>query len=74
MKDLKDLIYEEQQILLEQMQMLLEESSNSIDIFMQSFDELAKNWYVVLKEFETTYSFVTLMKILIKLKSSCFFG
>jgi len=56
MKDLKDLTYEEQQKLLEQIQKLPEESSNSIDMFVQSFDELAKNWSVALKEFETIYS------------------
>jgi len=56
MKDLKGLTYEEQQKLLEQIQNLPEESPNSIDMFVQSFDELAKNWSVALKEFETIYS------------------
>ena len=56
MNDLKDLTYEEQQKLLDQIQNLPEEPSNSIDMFVQSFDELAKNWSVALKEFETIYS------------------
>ena len=56
MKDLKDLTDEEQQKILEQIQKLPEESPNSIDMFVQSFDELAKNWSVAIKEFETIYS------------------
>jgi len=56
MNDLKDLTYEEQQELLDQIQNLPEEPSNSIDMFVKSFDELAKNWSVALKEFETIYS------------------
>ena len=56
MNDLKDPTYEEQQKLLEQIQKLPEEPSNSIDMFVQSFDELAKNWSVAIKEFETIHS------------------
>lgn len=56
MNDFKDLTYEEQQKILEQIQKLPEEPSNSIDMFVQSFDALAKNWSIALKEFETIYS------------------
>jgi hypothetical protein len=56
MNDLKDLTYEEQQKLLDQIQNLPGEPSNSIDMFVQSFDVHAKNWSVALKEFETIYS------------------
>ena len=56
MNDLKDLTYEEQQKLLDQIQNLPGEPSNSIDMFVQSFDELSKIWSVALKEFETIYS------------------
>ena len=56
MNDLNDPTYEEQQKLIDQIQNLPGEPSNSIDMFVQSFDELAKIWSVVLKEFETIYS------------------
>jgi hypothetical protein len=56
MNHLNDLTYEEQQKLLDQIQNLPGEPSNSIDMFVQSFDELAKTWSVALNEFETIYS------------------
>ena len=56
MNHLNDLTYEEQQKLLDQIQNLPGEPSNSIEMFVQSFDELAKTWSVALKEFETIYS------------------
>ena len=55
MNHLNDLTYEEQQKLLDQIQNLPGEPSNSIDMFVQSFDELAKTWSVALKEFRCPF-------------------
>ena len=56
MKDFEDMRSEEKEKILQQVQNLPEDSRNSVDLFMQSFNEFSQNWSNVLKEFDTTYS------------------
>ncbi|HEY6535554.1 MAG TPA: hypothetical protein VIY08_07120 [Candidatus Nitrosocosmicus sp.] len=56
MKDFEDMTSEEKEKILQQVQNLPEDSRNSVDLFMQSFNEFSQNWSNVLKEFDTTYS------------------
>ena len=56
MKDFEDMTSEEKEKILQQVQNLPEDSRNSVDLFMQSFNEFSQNWSNVLKEFDTMYS------------------
>lgn len=56
MKDFEDMTTEEKEKILKQVQNLPEDSRNSVDLFMQSYNEFSQNWCNVLKEFDTIYS------------------
>ena len=59
MKDFKDMTLEEKEEILEQIKNLpehkKEDGCDSFDLFIQSFDEISKNWSDSLKEFDTLY-------------------
>ncbi len=56
MKDFEDMTLEEREEILEQLKNLPDESSDPIDIFTNSFNELSQNWSSAIKEFDTIYS------------------
>jgi len=56
MKDFEDMTFEEREEILEQLRNLPDESSDPIDVFTHSFNELSQNWSNVLKEFDSIYS------------------
>lgn len=56
MKDFEDMTTEEKEKILKQVQNLPEDSRNSVDLFMQSYNEFSQNWGNILKEFDTMYS------------------
>jgi hypothetical protein len=56
MKDFEDMTTEEKEKILKQVQNLPEDSRNSVDLFMQSYNEFSQNWSNTLKEFDTMYS------------------
>ena len=59
MKDFKDMTLEEKEEILERIKNLpehkKEDGCDSFDLFIQSFDEISKNWSNSLKEFDTLY-------------------
>ena len=56
MKDFEDMTLDEREEILEQLRNLPDESSDPIDVFTHSFNELSQNWSNVLKEFDSIYS------------------
>jgi hypothetical protein len=56
MKDFEEMTLQEREEILEQLNNLPDESTDPIDIFTLSFDELSQNWCSALKEFDTIYS------------------
>ncbi|WP_458719214.1 hypothetical protein [Candidatus Nitrosocosmicus sp. R] len=59
MKDFKDMTLEEKEEILERIKNLpenkKEDGCDCFDLFSQSFDEISKNWFDSLKEFDTLY-------------------
>jgi hypothetical protein len=56
MKDFEDMTFEEKEGILEWLRNLPDESSDPIDIFTRSFNELTQNWSIALREFDTIFS------------------
>ena len=52
MKEFEDMTLEEREEILEQLRNLPDDSSDPIDIFTHSFNELSQNWSSALKEFD----------------------
>lgn len=55
MKDFEELTESEKDEILKQVQNLPEESKDSLDLFVQSFDDITKTWTDALKEFDSLY-------------------
>ena len=56
MKDFEDMTPDERKEILEQLCNLPDESSDPIDVFTHSFNEISQNWSNVMKEFDSIYS------------------
>lgn len=56
MKDFEDMTLDEREEILEQLRNLPDESSDPIDVFTHSFNELSQNWSNALKELDGIYS------------------
>ena len=56
MKDFEDMSIQEREEILEQIRNLPDETKDPVDLFTESFNELANNWSNVLKEFDHIYS------------------
>ena len=56
MKNFENITNEENEKILKQVQNLPEDSRNSVDLYMQSYNEFSRNWDNTLKEFDAIYS------------------